>query len=175
MDPGELRETRNRYELGLQLDLPLDRLAEKTAYRRSLISFVQQERAFQETFDTVILEVQKAYRQVAEARRRYEVESESCRLADQRTQNTLLLLQYGRANTRDVLDAQEDFLKAKNANTEAAVDYAIACLEFFRDTGTMKIKPDGMWEAKQLPERSPTREIQALVVEKQETQAIFPN
>jgi outer membrane protein TolC len=175
MDPGELRKTRNRYELGLQLDLPLDRLAEKTAYQRSLIAFVQQERAFQETFDTLILEVRKAHRQVQEARHRYDVESEGCRLADQRTQNTLLLLQYGRANTRDVLDAQEDFLKAKNASTEAAVDYAIACLEFFRDTGTMKIKPDGMWEANQLSEKKLTQEISTPVVEKQSNKEIFPN
>lgn len=156
MKPGELRKTRNRYELGLQLDLPLDRLAEKTAYGRSLIGFIQQERTFEETFDTLILEVRKAYRQVEESRHRYEVESEGCRLADQRTRDTLLLLQYGRANTRDVLDAQDDFLKAKNASTTAAVDYAIACLEFFRDTGTMKIKPDGTWETKQVSERNPT-------------------
>lgn len=175
MDPGELRETRDRYELGLQLDLPLDRLAEKTAYRRSLIGFVQQERAFEETFDTLILEVRKAYRQMEEARHRYEVESESRRLADARTQNTLLLLQYGRANTRDVLDAQEDFLEAKNASTEAAVDYAIACLEFFRDTGTMKIKPDGMWEARQLSEITQTNHVPASGIETQDTDAIIAN
>ena len=35
---------------------------------------------------------------------------------------------------------------AKNAETEALVDYAIATLEFFRDTEIMKIKPDGLWE-----------------------------
>jgi outer membrane protein TolC len=174
-DPGELRKTRDRYELALQLDLPLDRLAEKTAYRRSLIGFVQQERLFEETFDTLILEVRKAYRQLEEARHRYEVESESCRLADQRTKNTLLLLQYSRANTRDVLDAQKDFLKAKNASTEASIDYAIACLEFFRDTGTMKIKPDGMWEAKQLPEITLTKKVPTSSIEKQDAEAIIAN
>ncbi|MHC5156588.1 MAG: TolC family protein [Planctomycetota bacterium] len=174
-DPGELRKTRDRYEVGLQLDLPLDRLAEKTAYRRSLIAFLQQERAFQETFDTLILEVQRACRQVEEARHRYDVESESSQLAMQRTKNTLLLLQYDRANTRDVLDAQEDFLKARNASTEAAIDYAIACLEFFRDTGTMKIKPDGMWEAGQLSEITLTKKVPTSNVEKQDAKAIIAN
>jgi hypothetical protein len=86
-----------------------------------------------------------------------------------------LLLQYDRANTRDVLDAQEDFLKARNASTEAAIDYAIACLEFFRDTGTMKIKPDGMWEAGQLSEITLTKKVPTSNVEKQDAKAIIAN
>ena len=138
--------TRERYELSLQLDLPIDRLAEKNAYRRTLIDLMQQQRNHQEMTDTVILEVRKAYRQMQEARQRYEVEFRSYQLAEKRSKNTLLLLQYDRANTRDLLDAREDFLDAKNEATKAIVDYAIASLDFFRDTGAMKIKPDGMWE-----------------------------
>ena len=145
-EPGELRRTRDRYELSLELDLPIDRLAEKNAYRRALIDLMQQQRNHQETTDTVILEIRKAYRQMQEARQRYEVEFRSYQLAEKRSKNTLLLLQYDRANTRDLLDARKDFLDARNAATEAIVDYAIASLAFFRDTGTMKIQPDGMWE-----------------------------
>jgi hypothetical protein len=55
-------------------------------------------------------------------------------------------LQYSRANTRDTLDAREDYLDAKNAETQAIVDYAVATLEFFRDTEIMKIRPDGTLE-----------------------------
>ena len=146
MEPGELRKTRDRYELGLQLDLPLDRLAEKNAYRRALIDFTRQQRTYLEMRDTMMLQIRKAYRQTEEARQRYDVEFQSYQLAEKRTKNTLLLLQYDRANTRDLLDAQEDLLDAKNAATKAIVDYAIAGLEFFRETGTMKIKPDGMWD-----------------------------
>ena len=146
MDPGELRRTRDRYELGLQLDLPIDRLTEKNAYRRALINVIQQQRAYEELIDATALQIRKAYRETLEARQRYDVELQSYQLAEKRSKNTLLLLQYDRANTRDVLDAQEDLLDAKNAATQAIVDYAIAGLELFRDTGTMKIKPDGMWE-----------------------------
>lgn len=146
MDPGELRRTRDRYELGLQLDLPIDRLTEKNAYRRALINFTRQERLYEQAVDTTTLQVRKAYRQTEEARQRYHVESESYQLAEKRSKNTLLLLQYNRANTRDALDAQNDLLDAQNAVTKAVVDYAISGLELSRDTGTMKIKPDGMWE-----------------------------
>lgn len=140
------KTTQESYALSLQLDLPIDRLTEKNAYRKSLISLAEQQRSHEEAIDAMILQVRKAYRQTEEARQRYDVELESYQLAEKRAKNTLLLLQYDRANTRDVLDAQEDLLDAKNAETKAIVDYAIAGLEFFRDTGTMKIKPDGMWE-----------------------------
>jgi outer membrane protein TolC len=140
------KTTRESYAAGLQLDLPVDRLTEKNAYRRSLIDLTEQQRSYEEAIDAIILQVRKAFRQNQEARRRYEVEFESYQLAERRSKNTLLLLQYDRANTRDVLDAQEDFFDAKNAATDAVVEYAIAGLEFFRDTGTMKIQPDGMWE-----------------------------
>ncbi|MFZ9024486.1 MAG: TolC family protein [Anaerohalosphaeraceae bacterium] len=142
----DLELTRDRYAAALQLDLPIDRLFEKNEYRRSLITLMQQQRAYQQASDTVVLEVQTSHRRMTEAHQRYQIEQKSTQLAEKRTASTLLLLQYGRANTRDTLDAREDYLDAKNAETEALVDYAIATLEFFRDTEIMKIKPDGLWE-----------------------------
>ncbi|MHC4231828.1 MAG: TolC family protein [Planctomycetota bacterium] len=142
----DLELTRDRYAVALQLDLPIDRLFEKNEYRRSLITLMQQQRAYQQASDTVVLEVQTSHRRMSEAHQRYQIEQKSTQLAEKRTASTLLLLQYGRANTRDTLDAREDYLDAKNAETEALVDYAIATLEFFRDTEIMKIKPDGLWE-----------------------------
>ncbi|MBC8377713.1 MAG: TolC family protein [Planctomycetes bacterium] len=108
--PGELEQTRDRYELSLQLDLPIDRLTEKNAYRRALIALMQQQRAHQQATDTVVLEVQTSHRRMTEARQRYQIEQKSTELAEKRTANTLLLLQYGRASTRDTLDAREDYL-----------------------------------------------------------------
>jgi len=146
----DMERTRNRYDLSLKLDLPIDRVAEKNAYRRALITLMQQQRSHQELNDTVILEVRTAYRKMSEMRMKHEVETVAMAIAEKRVKNTSLLLQYGRANTRDVLDSYKDLFDAKNAVTETLVDYAIASLEFYRDTGMMKIQPDGMWE-KQLP------------------------
>jgi len=148
---GGLQSDEDRYTLSAQLDLPLDRMAEKTAYRKSLINLIQRRRDYEETADRVVLEVRKAYRNLKEARDRYLVQSRSLALAKERADNTFLLLQYSsrgnrRANTRDVLDAQEDLFRAQNEATEALVDYNIALLEFYRDTGVLHVKPDGMWQ-----------------------------
>jgi outer membrane protein TolC len=79
-------------------------------------------------------------------RQTYNVQSEGLELAKKRYMNTLQLMQYGRANSRRVLDAQQALLKAQNGAAEARVKHAIAMLEFYRDAGVLQVRPDGMWE-----------------------------
>ncbi len=133
-------------ELGLELDLPLDRTAEANQYRKALIILNQRRREFEEATDIVTLEVRRAYRDLLEAAQRYRVQLESVELARKRLNNTRLLMQYGRANSRRVLDAQADIFDAQNAATEALMNYVIAVLSFYRDTGVLQVKPDGMWK-----------------------------
>ena len=132
--------------LGLELDLPLERMAEANEYRKALITLTQQKRTYDETVDLVTLQVRQAYRNFTEAAERHQVQTKAMVLAKKRFRNTFLLLQYGRTNTRDVLDAQEDLFDAQNAAADTLVDYAVAMLEFYRDTGVLQVRPDGMWE-----------------------------
>jgi outer membrane protein TolC len=133
-------------DVGLELDLPLDRMAEANEYRKALIAFNQRQRDFSEAVDIVVLEVRQAYRDMAEAAERYRVQLDSLKLAKKRFNNTLLLMQYGRASSRRVLNAQQDLFDAQNAATEALTSHTIALLSFYRDTGVLQVKPDGMWE-----------------------------
>ena len=129
----------------LEMDLPFDRMAEQNLYRKALITLSQKQREYEEAVDMVTLEVRQAYRDLAEAAERHRVQSENLKLARKRLENTLLLLQYGRANSRRVLNAQRDLFDAQNAATEALVNYTIATLNFYRDTGVLQVRPDGMW------------------------------
>lgn len=131
--------------IGLELDLPFDRKAEKVMFRKTLINLNQRKRDFEEATDTVVLEVRQAYRDLEEASSIYKVQTNGKSLAMKRFNNTAVLLQYGRANTRDVLDSQEDYFEAQEDATAALVDYMVAMLNFYRDAGVLKVKPDGMW------------------------------
>jgi outer membrane protein TolC len=131
---------------GLELDLPLDQMAEANEYRKALIAFNQSQRAFEEAVDIVVLQVRQAYRDLTEAAEHYRVQLDSLKLAQKRFNNTLLLMQYGRASSRRVLNAQQDLFDAQNAATEALTNHAIAMLSFYRDTGVLQVKPDGMWK-----------------------------
>ena len=145
-DNNPLRSYLDEAEIGIDLELPLDRVLEQNIYRKALISLNQRQREYEEMADWVTLQVRQAYRELTEAAERHKVQLENLELARKRFKNTSLLLQYGRASSRRVLNAQDDLFDAQNAATEALVNYTIATLNFYRDTGVLQVRPDGMWQ-----------------------------
>jgi outer membrane protein TolC len=140
-----LRFHEGTYGAGLSLDLPLDQLSERNAYRRAMISYLQAQRDYEQASDQVKLGVRNAYRGLIEAARRYVIQVNSLELARERVNSTTMLLAAGRAQARDLLDAQDSLLSAQNDTTSTLVDYMIARLNFYRDTEILQIKPDGLW------------------------------
>jgi len=49
-------------------------------------------------------------------------------------------MEYGRASSRRVLNAQQALYEANNAITTTLTDFAIATLEFYRDTGILQVR-----------------------------------
>jgi len=145
-DRNTLKPLREEYGLDFELDLPLDRVPEQHVYRKALITLNQRQREYDQAADMVRLQVRRAYRDLTEAAERYKVQLEGLKLAEKRFNNTFLLLQYGRANSRRALDAQDDLFDAQNAATQALVDYTISTLKFYRDTEVLQVRQDGMWE-----------------------------
>lgn len=137
---------RGDYGVGLEADLPLDRKAERNAYREALISLDQQRRDYENDMDTGRLEVRQTYRKLQEEAESYVTQRKSLDLARQRVAVSPLLWEAGRANTRDLLESQDALLLAENSLTAALVDHTIAKLNFFRDIGVLQVRPDGMWE-----------------------------
>jgi outer membrane protein TolC len=137
---------RGTYGLGLEADLPLDRKAERNAFREALIVLQQQQREYENEVANVKLDVRAAYRQLKEAQERHETQKMSLELAKKRVENIPLLWETRRARTRDVLESQDALLQAENDLTDALVDYAVAKLNFFRDVGILQVRPDGMSE-----------------------------
>jgi outer membrane protein TolC len=145
-DPVTLGNAKDTSVVGLQFDPYLDKVAQENAYRLALIVLDQNRRLYEEKLDTIILDVRKAYRNLAEAIQRYKVYAEQLALAKGRFEHTMLLLQYARANTRDVLDAQRDLYRAQNNATAALVNYTVEMLRFYRDVEILQVRPDGMWQ-----------------------------
>lgn len=137
---------RGAYDLGFELDLPLDQKSERNALRRAQISYTQAQRDYELAVDEVKLDVRNAYRSLVEAARRYDIQKISLELARRRVESTSMLFEAGRAQARDMLDAQDALLSAQNSTTSTLVDFMIARLSFYRDIELLKIKPDGLWE-----------------------------
>jgi len=141
--PDDLRRTEDMYNLSLRMDLPLDRKAEQNRYRLTLAELMQNQRTHQGITDQVIQEVRSAFRNLRTAHEQYRLALNAQELAQKRMHNTLRLQKVGRANMRDVLDAHEDYYEAQENATDALVEYAVAALNLYLATDTLKVQPDG--------------------------------
>ncbi len=134
------------YQALLTLDLPFDRTTEAIAYRDSFITLEEAVRAVQELEDEIKLEVRDNLRQLEETRSSLRIQDLAVKLAARRVRGAQLQLQAGRAEMRDLLDAQEALLSAKNALTSAMVNYRLAELTLQRDLGVLKVDNNGLWQ-----------------------------
>ena len=147
-DTKPLRFGLNRatYSAGLDLDLALERTAERNAYRQALITRDRARRAARELRDEIKQQVRQAWRSLQEAKESYDIQRRSLALAERRVDSTTLLLEAGRASTRDLLESQAALLEAQNALVSVLVDHTIAKLALWRDLGTLAVSTRGTLE-----------------------------
>ena len=131
--------------VGIQLDLPIDRWSERNDYRASLVQFERQARALGAALDDVRNDVRGGLRTVYQARQTYEIQQSAVKLAQARVDSSKLLLQAGRAQIRDLLEAQNALLSAQNAVTGSLVDYHVSRLRFLVDVGSLDTGEDRFW------------------------------
>ncbi len=127
----------------LTLSLPFNRSAERIAYRKSIMTLAARQRVAEAVEDQVKLDIRNAFRTLRIARENLRIQSEAVRLAERRVDSTDMLLQAGRAEIRDVLEAQEALINAQNALTDAVVSRRIAELEFQRDLDLLDVSAEG--------------------------------
>ena len=145
-DIDRLQFQNGDYSLGLQFDLPLDRKVQRNAYRKKLIDLMSTKRSYEQAIDDIKLQVRNAYRRLTESATRYKIQKDSLALAEERVNSANMLLKAGRAASRDLLEAQASLLSAQNDTTSTLIDYAVSKLNFYRDIGILKVRPDGLWE-----------------------------
>ncbi|NQV31974.1 MAG: TolC family protein [Phycisphaeraceae bacterium] len=145
-DPASLKAFDDRYHMGLNMNLPFDRMAEATAYRNAQLDLLACQRNYDQATTQITLDIREAYRKLVEAQQRHIVQTEALDTAQKHLSHTTVLLRHNRVSTRRVLQALSDLDNALNADSEALVNFTTAQLEFYRDTGILNVKPDGMWK-----------------------------
>ena len=129
----------------LSIDLPFERTAERNAYRGSLIQLEGAVRAYQAAEDALKESVRAAIRSLRETREQLKIQYLAVSLAERRVRNNDLLLQAGRAEMRDVLEAQAALLSAQNALFSAIRSYRVRELELQKELGLLEVTIDGVW------------------------------
>lgn len=145
-DNAQIRTDRGFYSLLLGIDLPIERTSERNSYRNAIIGYEQTIRQFQDAEDQVKLDVRSVLRNLLEARESIKIQAEAVRVAQRRVDSTDLFLQAGRAEIRDLLEAQNALNSAQDSLTSAVVNYRIGELELQRDLGVLEVSSLGLWE-----------------------------
>ena len=134
------------YAALLSLDLPIERTAERNAYRASLISLERATRSVQTLEDQIKQSIRDELRTLLESRESLKIQAQSVVVAEKQVQSSTLLLEAGRIQIRDLLDAQNSLLAAQNSLTAAFVNYRVAELELQRDLDVLKVNEQGLWQ-----------------------------
>ena len=144
-DDAELRFDEGFYSALLTLDLPFERTAERNAYRNSFINLERAVRGVQTLEDQIKLSVRGELRGLLESRESLKIQAQSVVVAQKRVRSTNLFLEAGRAEIRDLLEAQDSLLSAQNSLTRAVINYRIAELEVQQDMGLLQVDESGLW------------------------------
>lgn len=143
-DSARLRPDKGIVSGVLTLNLPIERTAERIAYRNRLIDLERAVRAVQTMEDDIKLSVRNALRDMKLARENLRIQTVAVSVAEKRVRSVSLFLEAGRAQMRDLIEAQDALLAARNGLTSAIVDYRIAEMEILRDTGTLLVDEQGL-------------------------------
>ena len=126
----------------ITLDLPIDRVIERNAYRRSLINLERRSRAYEQLRDEVAADARDALRGIRTAELQISIQRNSVELALQRLENATELLRQGTGRSDELVEAQEDLLDAQNSLETARARLQTQILRFLRDTGTLRVDPE---------------------------------
>jgi outer membrane protein TolC len=74
------------------------------------------------------------------------IQAKAVSVAQKRVKSVNMFLEAGRAQIRDLLEAQDALLSAQNSLTAAVVNYRIAELAIQRDTGVLEVDEKGLWK-----------------------------
>jgi len=145
-EDGSLSFPGANYTALLSLDLPIERTAERNAYRNSLIALERATRNVQSLEDDIKLSIRNQLRTLLESRESLKIQAQSVVVAERRVRSSTLFLEAGRIEIRDLLEAQDALLAAQNSLTSAVVSYRIAELALQRDLGLLRVNEKGLWQ-----------------------------
>jgi outer membrane protein TolC len=92
MNPFAFSADASSYSVGLAIDGPLNRMAERNAYRASLITYQRAKRAYVALSDQVELQIRRDLRQLTQIRLSFEISRQSVLSASRQVENSKLQL-----------------------------------------------------------------------------------
>jgi outer membrane protein TolC len=90
-----------------------------------------------------------------QAKRNFEISEIGVKLSASRVEEQQILRELGQGTSRDLVQAQEDLVSAKNQRINALVSHKISRLTLWRAMGILFIHEGGQWEEKTVESELP--------------------
>jgi len=154
-DPSVLNNTTGRLRVGVQFDAPLTRVAERNAYRQSLIEYQRARRDYYTFIDRVSQAVRSNLRQIDLDQANFELRRAAVRVAIDQVEITRLRLRqppqpgvattFGDTTARDLVSALSDLQDVQNDFLSVWVNFEVERMALDYNLGTMQIDRQGLW------------------------------
>jgi|GEM_PF-376666 len=131
--------------VGATLEAPLDRKAERNAYRSSLIGLQQARRDVERNTDEIERDILDQLRQLRQVEKRIILQRDQIVQEQKAVEVMNIRRESGDVNTRDLLDARRGLTNAQNALINLKVQHYVARLRLQRNLGILFIDEEGQW------------------------------
>jgi hypothetical protein len=149
-NPFDFRASASQYTVGLHAEAPLNRMAERNAYRTAQINYQQERRNFIALRDQIQFNIRLDLRNLRADRVSFEIARRQLMSAARQLQGTRedLLIQGANANpaaTLGVITALQNLLNAQNSLINTWVSYETARYQLLLDMELMQVDERGMY------------------------------
>ena len=149
--PLDFASNASLYSIGFQFDGPLNRLAERNAYRASLINFQRAKRSYMALSDTVEQQIRRDLRQLRQLRLNFEISRQSLLVATRQVESARLsLINPSRgpntdtlATTNQLLQALANLVNARNGLAGFYINYEQQRVQLLLDLEALQLDQRG--------------------------------
>ena len=137
------QELKDNYGAGITLEIPFDLRDERDALKKASLDLDADVRTLASKTDEVSLEVMDNFTTLKFLRESVKIEKMNIDIAIKRAKNAMFLFKNGDLLNRDVVEAENELLDARNAYVRVLAQYEIQRIELLRNSGTLDIAADG--------------------------------
>jgi len=133
------------WSAGVDVDLPIDLLPLRNAWRRSELTLVDARRRYERSLDDVTVTVRDALRRARNSYKSFKIQEGAVVLSERRVRGAELSLEAGEAITRDLLEAQGALRQSRDSATAARIDFTLALLELWLELELLRVDESGVF------------------------------
>lgn len=148
------------WSAGVDVDLPIDLLPLRNAWRRAELTLVDTRRRYERSLDDVTVSVRDALRRARNSFKSFKIQEGAVLLSERRVRGAELSLEAGEAITRDLLEAQSSLRSSRDSATAARIAFTLDLLGLWLELELLRVDESGVFVDPDLSEdlRTRTRE-----------------